>query len=136
MPEEYDIQEPAGLPHMRAFGAGAADPMGIPTWVLDQLAQRGYSGPIKPELADWLKRRAQEMRNESPIAAGMGSGLGYGLGLGGLAKATGELGAREVIQGIPLWMQLGGAVGGLRDSLFGPLTPPRPQGRYPPSGAY
>src|SRR5262245_10716501 len=74
MPEDYREREFV-MPQVRGFLGGLADPMGLPTMGLNALTQRApMLSPLSPGTADWLMRRAQEMRNESPIWAGVGSG--------------------------------------------------------------
>lgn len=126
MPEEFDRPEPLGqlAPHMRAFGAGVVDPMGLPSWALNKIA------PTPGR--DWYMRRMQEARDESPIAAGAGSAVLPSLvGLGGLGLTAGEIAGA-----LPLAMQIGTGVGGVRDALFEPAKQRRPQAAYPPNGAY
>jgi hypothetical protein len=137
MPEAYDAPDNPLAPHARAFGAGLVDPMGLPSWLLDAYAQRWpqYT-PMNPATADWYRRRMQEARDESPVAAGVGSSVLPFLVGGGAARAVGELTTRELLEGLPIFMQFGAAVGGMRDSVFPPPTKKRPQGSYPPSGAY
>ena len=137
MPEEYDAPLNPVAPHARAFGAGLVDPMGLPSWLLDAYAKRWPEHtPMSPATADWYRRRMQEARDESPVAAGVGSSvLPFLLG-GGAARVAGELTTQEMLHGLPLFMQMGAAVGGVRDTLFTPPTKKRPQASYPPGGAY
>ena len=55
------------MPYVQAFGAGLIDPSGLPSWAYNQ-----YAGT---PASDWYMRRMQELRNESSIAACMGSGI-------------------------------------------------------------
>ena len=140
MPETYDRvrgelrDENPLAPHAAAFGAGLIDPMGLAGY-----AGRGVAS-VKPEWLDPIKARwfadyMQEQRNRSPIAAGVGSSvLPFMLG-GGVARGVGELTTREFFEGLPLFMQLGAGVGGLKGSVF-PTQKQRPQAAYPPDGAY
>jgi hypothetical protein len=130
MPEEYDRTAPLGplQPHAEAFGAGVIDPMGIPSWAANKL--------MNSPNADWYQRWAQEKRDQSPVAAGMGSSVLPGiLGLGAL-RGVGELTTREALQGFPFATQLGLVLGGARNSVSPPPQRQRPQGAYPPGGAY
>jgi hypothetical protein len=126
MPEVYDRQEALGplMPHLRAFGAGVVDPMGIPSWAVNKVA------PTPGR--DWYMRRMQEARDESPIAAGMGSAVLPGVvGLGGLG-----LTAAEVASAMPHALGVGSGIGSVREVLSPPPRKQRPQAAYPPGGAY
>lgn len=127
MPEEYDQIGNPLAPHLRAFGAGVVDPMGLPSWVVNRLAGTPTT--------DWYQRRMQEARDESPVAAGVGSAvLPSVVGLGGL-RAIGELTAREAFQGFPFGLGAGYWAGKGREALAPPKKQ-RPQASYPPDGAY
>lgn len=98
----------AVMPYVRAFGAGVVDPLGIPSWGLQQLAQRVPSiSPMTPETADWYARTMREARAESPVAAGAGTMI---LPWGGMGLA-GRMTAREMMEGLPLFAALGGNLG-------------------------
>jgi hypothetical protein len=130
MPEEYD--RPAALgslqPHAEAFGAGVVDPMGVPSWLANKLAGSPNT--------DWYQRWAQEKRDQSPFAAGVGSTiLPALLGLGGL-RAAGQLTSAEALGAFPEVMALGTGVSGVRSAFVEPSRKQRPQASYPPSGAY
>lgn len=128
MPEEYDTPEALGslTPHLRALGAGFVDPAGVPSALVNALA--GTPG------TDWYSRRMQELRDESPMAAGMGSALIPGVGAGRAIGGT----LKEILDPkfLLALMLLGGQGGQARSQVVGPLTRPRPQGAYPPGGAY
>jgi hypothetical protein len=140
MPEEYDTKEPEGLPYLRAFGAGVVDPMGIPSWAYNKLSGSPNS--------DWYTRRMQEARDESPILAGMGSavpmaplGVGYMAARNALTlpfsySAAPGAALRSIGELLGPSMLFGGAMGQLREELSPPPRPQRPQGAYPPGGAY
>ena len=131
MPEEYDRFENPVLPHARAFGAGFVDPAGIPSWLLNVLARNAPSySPVTSETADWYQRRMQEARDESPMAAGIGSTLLPGWWWG----ARGGMNAKELLQATPLLIAGGGAAGNLREGLSPPPRQQRPQARYPTGG--
>jgi hypothetical protein len=130
MPEEYDRPATLGSlqPHAEAFGAGLVDPMGIPSWLVNKLAGSPNT--------DWYQRWAQEKRDQSPFAAGVGSTILPGLlGLGGL-RAAGQLTSAEALGAFPEVMGLGAGVSGVRNAFVGPARKQRPQGSYPPGGAY
>jgi hypothetical protein len=128
MPEEYDRGEAPVMPYARAFGAGLVDPMGLPSWAYNKLAGS--------QNADWYMRRMQEARNESPFAAGVGSTvLPALLGLGGL-RTLGQLTSAEAMGAFPEVMTLGAGVSGVRSAFVDPARKQRPQGSYPPGGAY
>ena len=137
MPEEFDRPEALGslTPHLRAFGAGVVDPMGLPSWFMEYLSRHGRLS-LNQETADWYRRRMQEARDESPMAAGLGSAvvpaLAGGAGLVGLGELTGA----EFLSGLPHALGIGGAMGGMRSALWPPEQKRRPQAAYPPSGAY
>ncbi len=143
MPEEFDRSAPLGnfQPRAEAFGAGMIDPMGVPSW----LANKTIGSPA----TDWYERWAQEKRDQSPIAAGMGSAVPLAaLGAGGLAaRAAGTyaaVGARLPASTpvslfgtiLPGAMVMGSAGGNIRDELAPPTKKQRPQAAYPPDGAY
>ena len=130
MPEAYDIQEPAGLKYMRAFGAGLIDPLpfGLTEMAAKALSQQGYL----PANSDLKARRLSEMQAEAPITAGAASALIPGLGMGKLYGLT----AKELLQGIGPLMGLGGSLQNVREAISDTPQPQRPQGRYPPGGAY
>ncbi len=125
MPEEFDKPEALGpaTPHLRAFGAGLIDPAGIPSWIANLVAH----GPK----TDWYERRMKEARDESPTAAGLGSAVLPTLIGGPLLGGT----AAETMQLLPHSLAMGGSAGSLKD-LVAPVRNKRPQGSYPPGGAY
>ena len=130
MPEAYDIQEPAGLKYMRAFGAGLVDPLpfGLTEMAMNALAERGYLPPN----SDLYARRLREMQAEAPITAGAASALVPGMGMGKLYGMT----AKELLQGIGPLMGLGGSLQNVREAISDTPQPQRPQARYPTGGAY
>jgi hypothetical protein len=156
MPEAYDRDrgEPPVMPHARAFGAGVVDPMGWPSGIYNMLAGETIN-------SRWYKDRMQEARNESPVAAGVGSTiLPALLGLGGL-RAAGQLTSAEALGAFPELMTLGASVSGVKNAIFPSPSAPasdswhpevgidnwahnllmrsrarRPQAAYPPGGAY
>lgn len=153
-PEEFDIEEFPLNKYARA-ALGGLDAYSLPTMGLEAWARNfpEYS-PVTPETADWMGRRAQEMRNESPKVADTVTGAatgavagpaaiwlslarkGYQLPLGYLLKDAGPGGAGIGAGAGTTW-------GSIRESMFGPegssaygntLDPKRPQGRYPTGG--
>lgn len=128
MREEYDRLESPAMPHARAFGAGVVDPMGLPSWLMNALANTPGT--------DWYKRRMQEARNESPVAAGVGSTIPLAaLGLGGL-RVAGQLTSAEAMGAFPDVMGIGAGISGLRGAFVEPSQKRRPQAAYPTGGAY
>jgi hypothetical protein len=141
MPETYDIQEPEGLPFLRALAAGAADPYGATGWAVDKIG-----------LGDWFGRRMQEMRAEHPVAAGVGTGITTGLALnpamGAYAAArnvglgyAGHIPWTTYVGGIGpaapgLSGMIGGSVAKTMDKLGAFRSAPRAQASYPPDEAY
>jgi hypothetical protein len=136
MPEEFDRPESLGLltPYARAFGAGLVDPMGIPSWLAHKLSKAPEDGRMSN--SEWYKRTMQDARDESPIAAGVGSSVLPALLGGGVLRGIGELTARESMEMIPYALQIGGGLGGARGVVSPPETKRRPQARYPTGGAY
>ena len=132
MPEAYDIQEPAGLKYMRAFGAGLVDPLpfGLTEMAMNALAQQGYL----PANSDLYACRLREMQAEAPITAGASSALIPGIGIARLGGAS----LKEAMNPAMLagMMQVGGGLAAVKDILLEPGPPKRPQGRYPTGGAY
>ena len=130
MPEAYDMQEPAGLPYLRAFGAGLVDPLpfGMTEAAARALAERGYLPPN----ADLKARRLREMQAEAPITSGAASALIPGLGMGKVYGLTGM----ELLRGIGPLMGFGGSLQNVREAISDTPQPKRTQGRYPPGGAY
>lgn len=140
MPEEYDRPSQLGSmqPYAEAFGAGLVDPMGVPSWVYNKLAGSPNS--------DWYKRWMQEKRDQSPVAAGMGSAVPLavgGMGVAGLRAAaqfpgyvTPGMIARDTGRMLGPAMAMGGALGNASDLLSPSLRRTRPQAAYPPGGAY
>lgn len=125
MPEEHDrYSDPPVMSYARAFGAGLVDPMGLPSWAANALARTPGT--------DWYKRRMQEARDESPVAAGIGSAVVPSLIGGPLLGGT----MSETAAAMPVALQIGGGVGSLRDILAPPPRKQRPQAAYPPGGAY
>jgi hypothetical protein len=157
MPEEYDRGgEPPIMPHARAFGAGVADPMGLPSWLYNRLAGDTIN-------SRWYKDRMQEARDESPMAAGAGSAvlpaLLAGPLVGGPLLGAGSVGEAMTI--VPPIIGIGGALGRMKGAMYpSPQQPAsdswtpevglenwahnlqmrprarRPQAGYPPGGAY
>ena len=134
MVQEYEmVVDPAA--YARAFGAGLVDPAGVPSWALNALAGALPAlSPVSPESAAWYKRRMQEMRDESPVMAGVGSAVLPSLfGVGGVAAALrasspslqGGRFAKEVLETLPYGLGIGAALGKVR----GVLDPPPPKSR-------
>jgi hypothetical protein len=130
MREAYDRPAPLGAAqrHVEAFGAGFVDPMGVPSWLANKL--------IGSPNTDWYERWAQEKRNRSPFAAGVGSTvLPALLGLGGL-RAAGQLTSAEALGASPELAALGISVSGVRSAFVDPAREQRPQAAYPREDAY
>jgi len=136
MPEEFDRPEALGrlTPHAEAFGAGAIDPMGLLSRLINKLVQSPST--------DWYERWTKEKRDQSPVAAGAGSGLTMGLltsGTAGPLLGAGSL--AEALSVVPPIIGIGAAggkaVSGLADLgiLNSPPIRQRPQAAYPPGGA-
>ena len=110
--QEPEYLTPGMGMHLRAFGAGLADPMGAPSWALNKWTQNlPAMSPVSPSTAEWYEKLMADARAESPIAAGAGSALIPGMGGLKLAHTTG----RELMRGIPILMTMGGYAGGLID---------------------
>lgn len=129
MPEEYDRVEPPGLAPLRAFGAGLIDPYGIPSWLAEKLGLGG-----RPGMPEYARRRLQELKSESPRAAGMGAAIPTALVGGTLAGGT----LREVLNPNLLLpaIGVGASVAPIAEDFGAYKRSPRAQGSYPPSGAY
>jgi len=137
MPETYDRQnEAAGLPYLRAFGAGLVDPLpfGLTEYMANRLSQSGHLPPN----ADLQARRLREMQNEAPFTAGTSAALiPSGVGLGVL-RAIGQLTTREALDP-KTWLaltQMGGGLSDLSAAIRDAPAQKRPQAAYPPGGAY
>ena len=130
MPEAYDMREPAGLPYMRAFGAGLVDP--LPFGLTEMAAKALSEWGLLPPNTDLKARRLREMQAEAPITAGAASALIPGMGMGKLYGLT----AKELLQGIGPLIGLGGSLQNVREAISDTTQPQRPQARYPTGGAY
>ena len=120
--EAFQPAYPSIRPYAEAFGAGAIDPAGLPSWLVN--------GLIRSPATDWYERRMTEARRQSPIAAGIGSSLIPGVGIGVAGRAT----AGEIAGMMPYASQFGGSLGALYDLILRTKEPQRPQAAYPGDG--
>lgn len=152
-PEQYDRTTPFEknvAPYLRAFAAGAIDPAGLPSTVLNMILKADpKSEALRPQdreaylksvermraIADWYARRMQEFRDESPAASGAGSAVLPALIAGPLVggPVLGAGSVREAMTVVPPIMGIGGAFGKV-NSVLSRTTKQRPQARYPTGG--